>query len=160
MLRICTTRTAAFFISGATRHSILSLPVNFSFNILSDERLCLLQDNIRLIRVIIIDEVSMLGKQMYFIDQRPKKGSGEMEEPFGGFGIIFVGNFQTLPPIGDTPIYDEDTSDSYLLYSSIQYVVVLQNGQLKIDDTIKGAFRRILSRCKETETQGGLLQEN
>ena len=38
-----------------------------------------------------------------------------MDESFGVFGIIFVGEFQQLPKIGDTPIYDEDASDSYLL---------------------------------------------
>ena len=48
-----------------------------------------------------------------------------MDESFGGFGIIFVGDFQPLPPISDTPIYDEDASESYLLYSDIQDVVVL-----------------------------------
>ena len=52
---------------------------------------------------------------MYFIDQMLKQGSGEMDDSFGGFGIIFVGEFQQLPKIGDTPIYDEDASDSYLL---------------------------------------------
>ena len=71
-----------------------------------------------------------------------------MDESFGGFGIIFVGDFQKLPPIGDTPIYDEDASDSYLLYSAIQYFVVLQNKQRQQgDDQIQGTFRRILSLC-------------
>ena len=61
-----TTGTAAFVISEATCHSILSLPVNCPFNILSGERLCQFQDNLQLIKVIIIDEVSTLGKK-YFI---------------------------------------------------------------------------------------------
>ena len=84
-----------------------------------------------------------------------------MDESFGVFGIIFVGNFQQLPPICDTPIYDEDASDYYLLYSYIQDVVVLQKSQRqKCDDPLKGAFIRIQSRCTETETQGDLLQED
>ena len=98
---------------------------------------------------------------MYFIDQRLKQGSGRMDESFDGFGIIFVVDFQQLPPIGDTPIYDEDASDSYLLYSSIQDVVILQKIQRQQgDDPLQGACRHILYRCTETETQGGLLQEN
>ena len=52
-----------------------------------------------------------------------------MDETFGGFGIIFVGEFQQLPPTGETPIYDEDASDSYSLYSDIQDVVVLHNSK-------------------------------
>ena len=71
VLRMGTTGTAAFLISGATCHSILILPVNHPFNILSGERLRQLQENIRLIKGSIVDEVSMLGKKMlYFIDQR------------------------------------------------------------------------------------------
>ena len=121
-----TTGTAVIFISGSTGHSILSLPINSPLNLISGKRLRQLQDNIRLIEVITIDELSMLGKKMlYFIDQIPKKVLGKMDESFGGFVIIFVGDFQKLPPTGDTPIYDEYASDSYLLYSVIQYVVVL-----------------------------------
>ena len=108
-----TTGTAKFVISGTICHSIFSLPVNHPFNLLSGESLHQLQDNLRIIKVIIIDEVSILGKKMYFIDQRLKQGPGRMDESFDGFGIIFVGDFQQLPPIGDTPIYDEDASDSY-----------------------------------------------
>ena len=74
-----------------------------------------------------------------------------MEESFGGFGIIFVGDFQQLPPIGDTPIYDEDASNSYLLYNDIQYVVVYQKiQQQQVDDPPQVIFRRILYCCTET----------
>ena len=88
--------TAVFFISVATFHSILSL----YFNILSGERLRQLQDNLRLVKVIIIYEISMLGeKPLYFIDQIIKQVSGKMDEVFGGLSIIFVGDFQKLPPM-------------------------------------------------------------
>ena len=98
---------------------------------------------------------------LYFIDQRLNQGSGKMDESFGGFGITFVGDFQKLPPIGDIPIYDEDTSDSYVIYSDIQYVVVLHKSQQQQgDDPLQGAFRSIIYLYIETETQGGLLQED
>ena len=63
VLRIYNTGTATFFIYGAICHSILSLPVNRPFSILPGERLCQLQDNLRLIKVIMIDEVSIIGKK-------------------------------------------------------------------------------------------------
>ena len=66
---------------------------------------------------------------LYFIYQILKQGSGKMNEPFGGFGIIFVGDFQKLTRIGDTPIDDEYASDSYLLNSSIQDVFIIQKSQ-------------------------------
>ena len=63
VLRMSTTGTAAFVVSEATCHSILSLPVNLPFNLLSGERLLQLQDNLRLIKFIIIYEVSIIGKK-------------------------------------------------------------------------------------------------
>ena len=58
--------TAVFVISRDKCHSILGLPVNLPFNLLSGWRLRQLQENLRLIRVIIIDEVSMLEKKIVF----------------------------------------------------------------------------------------------
>ena len=98
---------------------------------------------------------------LYFIWKILNQGSREIDDSFGGFGIIFVVDFHILPPIGDTPIYYEDASDSYLLCSSIQYLVIIQNIQRQQgDDSIQGAFKQILSCCTETDTRGGLLQED
>ena len=149
ILRMGTTGTSVFATSGATYHSILNLPVNHPFIILSGQGIFQLQENLWIVKVIIIDEVSMIGKKkLYFIDQRLQQGSGKVDESFGGFGIIFVGDSQKLPPIGDTLIYDEDASDSYILYSDSQDFVVLQKSQQQQgDDTLQGSFRRILSHC-------------
>ena len=58
VIQMGTTGTSVFVISGATCHLILSLPVNIPFNLPSGERLLKLQDNIWIIKVIIIYEVS------------------------------------------------------------------------------------------------------
>ena len=70
VLRMGTTGTAAFVISGATCHSILYLPVNRAFADLTGRKLRELQDNLQDIKVIIIDEVSMLGKNAVFHSQK------------------------------------------------------------------------------------------
>ena len=44
---------------------------------------------------------------LYFIDQRLRQASGKQDERFGGFIMIFVGDFQRLPPVGDIPLYEE-----------------------------------------------------
>ena len=162
VLRMGTTGTAAFVISGATCHSVLSLPINRTYCALKGDKLRILQENLKDKKIIIIDEVSMLGKKMLmYIDKRLKEGSGKQDEPFGGFNIIFVGDFQQLPPIGDTPIYDGDSSESFLLYSAIEDAVVLQKSQRQQgENPDQIAFRRILSRCTETEADGGLQEED
>ena len=53
----------------------------------------------------------MMGKQMlYYISQILKQASGQMDKPFGGFGIIFVGDFQKLPPVTETGMYEGNVS--------------------------------------------------
>ena len=47
-----------------------------------------------------------------------------MSEPFRGFCLILVGNFQQLPPVSDKPLY-EVGSDAYLLFDAIENVVQL-----------------------------------
>ena len=71
VLRLGTNGTAAFVISDATSHSILSLPINCPFQDLKGFKLKSLQDHLDEIILIIIDEISMMGKKMlHQIDKR------------------------------------------------------------------------------------------
>ena len=64
--------------------------------------------------------MSMMGKKtLYCIDQKVKQASGKMDQTFGGFGIIFVSDFQKLPPVTETAMYEVDGYASYLLYDTI-----------------------------------------
>ena len=61
-------------ISDATSHSILSLPINCPFQDLKGFKLKSLQDHLDEIILIIIDEISMMGKKMiHQIDKRLEK---------------------------------------------------------------------------------------
>ena len=59
---------------------------------------------------------------LYFIDQRLCQASGKQDEIFGGFIIIFVGDFQQLPPVGDIPLYEEGGYGN-ILFETIEYLV-------------------------------------
>ena len=63
-LRLGTAGTAAFVISGATCHSTLRLPINRQFQTLQGSALRNLQEIFAEKKVIIIDEVSMMGRKM------------------------------------------------------------------------------------------------
>ena len=64
LLRLGKTGTAAFVVAGATCHSTLHLPINRQFRLLQGSLLCNLQASFPGKKVIIINEVSMMGRKM------------------------------------------------------------------------------------------------
>jgi len=64
VMRLAPTGIAAFGINGMTAHSALSLPVKSSFNPLIPSILSKLQHQWKNIKLLIIDEKSMIGRTM------------------------------------------------------------------------------------------------
>ena len=90
----------------------------------------------------------IMGKQtLYYIYQILKQASSKIDQRFGGFGIIFVGDFQQLPPVTETEVYEIDGYVLYLIYDTIEKAIVIQTShQQGDDDPLKLYFRWILSR--------------
>ena len=61
---------------------------------------------------------------LYLIGQRLFQASRKQDKRFGGFIMIHVSDFQQLPPVGDSPLYEEG-GDGDILFESIEYVVQL-----------------------------------
>lgn len=60
------------------------------------------------VRVIIIDEASMISAEMLQqIDQRLKQITGDFINNFGGLDIILLGDLRQLPPVRATPIFKQ-----------------------------------------------------
>jgi ATP-dependent DNA helicase PIF1 len=59
--------------------------------------------------LLVIDEKSMIGqKQLFYVhkrlqEERPDKGN----EPFGGLSIVLLGDWKQLPPVLDSPLYQD-----------------------------------------------------
>src|SRR5688572_6011478 len=109
------TGVAAFNIDGITIHSGLSIPIvndtkRFDIN---GKRLMQLQNKLKDISYIIIDEKSMVGRRMLaLIDMRLRQAFPENKnEPFGGRSIIIFGDFGQLPPVLDLPMYADVKRD-------------------------------------------------
>ncbi len=109
------TGTAAFNISGKTLHSILKLPRNLKppyqglGNALDE-----LRATLRDVEILIIDEVSMISKDLFaYINWRFQQIKGS-KKPFGGISVLAVGNFYQLPPLGKAKplcVYEDDVLD-------------------------------------------------
>uniref|UniRef100_A0A8C1LAF7 ATP-dependent DNA helicase n=1 Tax=Cyprinus carpio TaxID=7962 RepID=A0A8C1LAF7_CYPCA len=95
------TGTAAFNISGKTLHCLLKLPRSLKppyqglGNSLDEMRADLSNA-----RILIIDEISMVSKQLFaYVNWRLQQIKGNQKH-FGGLSILAVGDFFQLPPLG------------------------------------------------------------
>ncbi|XP_055856560.1 uncharacterized protein LOC129919626 isoform X2 [Episyrphus balteatus] len=99
---------AAFLINGVTLHTAFALPVSqyggTMPNLSSDIANTIRQKLINL-KLLIIDEISMVGSRLLSrVDTRLRQVMGR-NEPFGGISIILVGDLNQLPPVFDTFIF-------------------------------------------------------
>ena len=57
-------------------------------------------------RYLIVDEVSMLGRNMMArVDKGLRQATTHLDTPFGGISVILIGDFAQLPPVGDRPLF-------------------------------------------------------
>jgi len=61
---------------------------------------------LRKVRVLIVDEVSMLSKKLFEVLNAALKAVRRSSAPFGGVQLVFTGDFFQLPPVGK----DEESS--------------------------------------------------
>ena len=133
-----TTGKASYNISGCTIHSLLKLPVGSRGNTeLTGQALLRLQNNLKGISYIIIDEYSMLGQTMLgWIDRCGRQATGISDEVFGGLSIILFGDPGQLPPVADKPLYHSKPTSSvgeqghlaYLMFNNVIKLSVNQRG--------------------------------
>lgn len=64
--------------------------------------------NWRETNILIVDEVSMMSKQLFDLFNRVASGIRRSNRPFGGIQVIFCGDFFQLPPVGDPDTPDSD----------------------------------------------------
>ena len=109
------TGKAAYNINGTTLHSAFHLPVSQGFShykALDSEKLNTLQAKYRHLSILMIDEVSMVGNDMFnFINLRLHqiKGSNQL---FGGIHVIVIGDlFQLKPVMSGGWIFDDLMKD-------------------------------------------------
>ena len=116
ILKAAFTGTAASNIKGQTLHNAFSFKFGNEFTSLSDksrdERRKLLEN----LKVIIIDEYSMLPSDMiYLIDLRLKEITQRKTVPFGGVAVFLFGDILQLKPVKARYAFEEPKCESYWL---------------------------------------------
>ena len=129
------TGVAAFNIWGQTLHSLLRLPLQKSnFADLSRPSLQQLQEKFNGVRHLIIDEMSIVGRQQLSLIHRRlcQTFPTQAHMSFGGVSVILFGGMGQLPPIGESPLYTNtacrgvDTNRGRQLYLTFEVVIQLR----------------------------------
>ena len=116
VILVAPTGVAAVNIDGRTIHAALGLPVEHLWKKLprlSDKRRTALRNKLSELRVLIIDEISMVSNLLLlYIHMRLVEIFGCSDDvPFAGLTIIAVGDFYQLPPVQQRTVYADYTDD-------------------------------------------------
>lgn len=117
------TGKAAVAIGGTTVHTAFKITLSKLLP-LSIEVVYQYRALFRYIKVIIIDEISMIGAELLNqIDARLKQITGNYDHDFGGLDVIFIGDLRQLPPVRSTAIYKQQKQKIFgpMLWRGLKY---------------------------------------
>ena len=114
------TGKAATNIDGTTLHSAFQLPVREGLcncGKLSNEKLHILQIKYQYLQILLIDEISMIGKETFNDLNKYLRQIKNTDLEFGGVSILLIGDFSQLPPVNQKTIFSSVTpTDSWLSF--------------------------------------------
>lgn len=108
------TGKAAFNVGGCTVHSAFNIPADqgFHYKPLDMQQLSNFQSKFKFLKLLFIDEISMVGKNMFnFINLRLQEILGCIR-PFGGISVICFGDLFQLKPVFDQWIFASSNTES------------------------------------------------
>ena len=117
ILLLAPTGVAAVHINGTTIHAGLQINVRGKMFPLNDQQRAVLRNKLSEVKIIIIDEISMVSSMLlYQVNQRLNGIFGYSGQlPFAGMSVIVCGDFYQLPPVRGLPVYSSTTSIKGLL---------------------------------------------
>jgi len=166
------TGLAAYSIRGTTIHRTLSLPVEHgkpsNYTRLTQEQLTLIKATLKNLKILIIDEVSIVSSiTLFYIHLRLTEITGK-DELFGGISVIFFADLLQLPPVkGNQPFINVTSLEAKQrvgcigimdLWRQFQYeeltINMRQQGDKDYADLLSAVRIGTLTDC-----QYGLLQQ-
>ena len=160
------TGKAAANINGTTLHSAFALPVkeNKKKNVYkrpSMERLNSLRSLYVNLKVIIIDEISMIGTYcLNNLSCALQDIFQNHSEPFAGISILAVGDLLQLPPVGDRPVF-KPPAEGYEALAGCLWTKMFKIHELTTIVRQQGdtQFAEILSRIRTGDHTDDDIQE-
>lgn len=149
VLLLAPTGKAAFNIAGMTIHSSLGIPPKRENNILpalGSSRLTELQFKFHTVKMVIVDEVSMLGWHLMSHMDRRLRQIMDNPVPFGGLHVIFVGDMFQLAPVQDPRLFS--THNPLVENLWVKYFKMFELQEIMRQKEDKG-FAELLNRMRE-----------
>ncbi len=125
---LSTTGVSALLVKGRTIHSYFNIGVRREPPQRTIDRICANQSlykQLRELRVIIVDEVSMWLCDVWFLVDRILRIVCQKDIPFGGVKLILLGDFLQLPPVSrerhyvyifETKLWQEVQQDGLIIH--------------------------------------------
>ena len=134
-----TTGRAAWNIGGKTIHSLVGLPLSTQYRPLKSQKLKRLQQNFEGVKLVFIDECSVLSRsQLGFLHRNLCAIKGN-DQWFGGLSIVLAGDFHQLHPVASYAMFlepnptDEHGVNGYAAYGAFKEVVIVTKSQRQKD---------------------------
>jgi hypothetical protein len=143
------TGTAAFGIGGFTIHSALKIGKS-NYDSLSNETLSTLQSKLGNLKILIIDEISMVNRKVFScihnrLKQLKHKKTTDRNAWFGDVCILAVGDFFQLSPVRADPLCFRNSEDGVDLWNDLFQIVTLEEIMRQKDDA---PFANMMNRMR------------
>ena len=115
------TGKAASLVNGITLHSGFDFKFGHEHRALSDKNLAKFRENLKELKLIIIDEVSLLGADMlYKLHMRLCEiFQADLSIPFARISVVLVGDLLQLPPVNARYIFEPPVNNHFQAYHDI-----------------------------------------
>ena len=157
-----TTGISALNINGKTIYSWAGLTPNTNLN---DEESFIQNihhnhsrlNNYLYTDILIIDEISMLSKEIFEFLNNVCKKIRHRNESFGGIQIILVGDFYQLPPINQSNV-KSFAFQSFIWDKVIDFTILLESSHRQNDDELVCFLNKVRIGIKDIDVEKKLKQ--
>jgi len=152
VVKTAPTGKAAFNTKGNTLHAAFKVPANrgFQYCALDSDRLNTIRAKLNKLRVIFIDEISMVGSGMFNVLNLRLQQIMGTSQPFGGISLVTVGDFFQLKPVFDEWIFENSQSgyNEFATNMWTEYFTLFELTEIMRQKDDK-EFAQLLNRLRE-----------
>ena len=158
------TGIAAFLVKGSTLHSLFHIPANqgFTYKPLSSDVLNTYRYKFRHVKLLIIDEISVVGNKLLNYINRRLQQIMVSSEIFGGLSVLAVGDLYQLKPVFDGWIFSDLSSEygplAMNLWKENFYIYELDEVMRQKDDAVFASLLNRLRKGHHTQADIELLK--